>query len=51
MIYYETCSHQAVQCANVKTCFDHDSPTAAPDVNTFHSETRFIRDQTKHVSF
>ena len=32
------------------TSFDHDSPDAPPDLNTFHSGIFIIRDKTKHVS-
>ena len=38
---FQPCSEQS--------CFNHDSRNAQSDLNTFHSKTCFIRDQTNHV--
>ena len=49
LAYIETTSWDSFKHAQKKHCFDHDSRNSPSNVNTFHSETCFIRDQTKHV--
>ena len=38
------------QLSSEQTLFDHDWSNVPPHVNNFHSETCFVRDQTKQVS-